>query len=54
MAFGFAGCGNEENQETETPEKQQNNHSDVNEDQDNDSGVNQDDQIEMDPNDENK
>lgn len=56
LAFGLAGCGSDETDTNETPEQQHNNHSDVNEemDENNDTGTNQEEQIEVDPNDENK
>ncbi|WP_050182758.1 hypothetical protein [Domibacillus robiginosus] len=59
LTIGLAGCGNGSGQDNSgnvgQEEKQENNHSDINEemDQNNDTGTNEDDQIEIDPNDEN-
>lgn len=59
LIIGLAGCGNGEVQDNSRnegqEEKQENNHSDINEgmDQNNDTGTNEDDQIEVNPNDEN-
>lgn len=53
LTGGLAGCGSGEKQNNEDNNRQQNNHSDIDEgmDQNNETGTNQDDQVELDPND---